>query len=85
MHTLEILLYTDMASNMRATPNNNAGYDYDFINTPPDCVICKICHLPSREPYLSVCCGFIFCKCCMNSVKASAIANIAQFAVMKNL
>ena len=47
-----------------------------IIITPPDRVICKICHLPSREPYLSVCCGYIFCKCCMNNVKASAIANV---------
>jgi len=28
-----------------ATPNNIAGYDYDLVNTPPDHLICKICHL----------------------------------------
>ena len=55
------------------TNNNNGGYDYVFISTPPDRVVCKICHLPSRDPYLSVCCGHVFCKCCVAKVKASTI------------
>ena len=59
-----------------ATPNNIAGYDYKFVDTPHDRYICKICHLPSRDPYLSVCCGHVFCKSCLDNVKkASAITN----------
>ena len=59
-----------------ATPSNIAGYDYNFIDTPHDRYICKICHLPSRDPYLSVCCGHVFCKSCLDNVKkASAITN----------
>ena len=59
-----------------ATPNDIAGYDYEFVNTPPDRVICKICYLPSRDPYLSECCGHVFCKSCLDNVKkASAITN----------
>ena len=70
-----------MASNMAVdtlnlAPNNNGGYDYDFISTPPDRVVCKICHLPSRDPYLSVCCGHVFCKCCVDNVKTSTITNV---------
>ena len=40
------------------------GYEYKFVDTPPDDVICQICQYPSREPYLSVCCGHVFCKSC---------------------
>ena len=59
-----------------ATPNNTIGYDYSFVDTPHDRYICKICHLPSRDPYLSVCCGHVFCKSCLDNVKkASAITN----------
>ena len=58
------------------TPNNITGYDYDFVDTPHDRYICKICHLPSRDPYLSECCGHVFCKSCKDNVKkASAITN----------
>ena len=65
-----------MASYMAATPNNNGGYDYEFVSLPPDRLVCKICHLPSRDPYLSVCCGHIFCKSCLDNVKkATAITN----------
>ena len=59
-----------------ATPSNNGGYDYDFIGTPPDRVVCSICHLPSRDPYLSVCCGHVFCKSCLDGVKISGTTNI---------
>ena len=38
-------------------------------------LICKICYLPSRDPYLSVCCGHDFCKSCLDNVKAAAITN----------
>ena len=59
-----------------ATPNNIAGYDYNFVDTPHNRYICNVCHLPSRDPYLSVCCGHVFCKFCLDNVKkASAITN----------
>ena len=31
--------------------------------------MCKICHLPSRDPHLSICCGHSFCKSCLDSAK----------------
>ena len=56
--------------------DNNGGYYYDFISTPPDRLICKICQLPSRDPYLSVCCGHVFCKSCLDNIKkATAVTN----------
>jgi len=47
------------------TANNVGGYDYRFLDTPPDNLLCNICHCPSREPYLSECCGHTFCKSCL--------------------
>ena len=47
----------------------NGGYDYDFVHTPPDRLICEICRLPSRDPYLSGCCGHTFCKICLEMSK----------------
>ena len=49
--------------------NGRGGYDYSFVNTPSDELVCKICHHPSREPYLSVCCGHTFCKTCLEDAK----------------
>ena len=56
--------------------NAIGGYDYSFVDKPHDRYICKICYLPSKEPYLSECCGHLFCKSCLDSVKkAAAISN----------
>ena len=41
------------------------GYRYEFVEEPPDYVRCSICHLPSRDPYLSDCCGSLFCYSCL--------------------
>ena len=67
-HVTNVALVEQMA----ATPNNanlRGGYDYSFVNTPPDELVCKICHHPSREPHLSVCCGHTFCKTCLEDAK----------------
>ena len=55
-------------------PNNSrGGYEYSFVDTPPDELVCKICHCPSREPYLSVCCGHTFCKTCLEDAKQVSV------------
>ncbi|XP_065901673.1 TNF receptor-associated factor 4-like [Dysidea avara] len=51
------------------TYSNVGGYDHKFIDTPPDRLICKVCHFPSRDPYLSVCCGQVFCKSCLDGAR----------------
>ena len=59
-----------------ATPNVNGGYQYSFVDTLHERYICKVCQLPSRDPYLSECCGNLFCKCCLSDVKTvTAITN----------
>ena len=55
-----------------APPNRSGGgYDNRFVKTPSDDLICVICLLPSKEPYLSECCGHTFCKSCLEGNKKS--------------
>ena len=57
-------------------PNIIRGYEYSFVDTLHKRYICKVCQLPSRDPYLSECCGHLFCKSCLNDVKTvTAITN----------
>ena len=59
-----------------ATPNIIRGYEYSFVDTLHERYICKVCQLPSRDAYLSECCGHLFCKSCLNDVKTvTAITN----------
>ena len=50
---------------------SEGGYDYEFVDTLADNLVCKICHFPSREPHLSVCCGHTFCHSCLTRAKKS--------------
>jgi len=59
-----------MASN---TLPERGGYDYDPVEETPgmDSLLCTICRLLSREPYLSECCGYTFCKSCLDFARDS--------------
>ena len=48
---------------------SGGGYDYQFVKTPSDMLICTVCFLPSKQPYLSECCGHTFCKSCLEGSK----------------
>ncbi|XP_065917773.1 TNF receptor-associated factor 3-like isoform X2 [Dysidea avara] len=50
------------------------GCDYQFVGDPPDEVICRICQYPSRNPYLTVCCGHVLCKSCLDGCIANSRA-----------
>ena len=41
-------------------------YEYDFVHAPPDRLLCQICQLPCRDPYMTLCCGHGFCKSCLD-------------------
>ena len=41
------------------------GYDCDFVETPADDLLCRICQYPARDPILTVCCGHNFCTTCL--------------------
>ena len=47
----------------------SGGYDYEFVDPPPDTLICGICRFPSKKPQLSVCCGHTFCEHCIDGAK----------------
>ena len=49
----------------------SGGYSYQFVSSPPEIVKCVICHLPSKDPYLSECCGHIFCATCLQQCKTT--------------
>ena len=42
------------------------GYEYCFVESLPDELVCKICQYPVRDPLLSECCGQNFCKSCLD-------------------
>ena len=54
--------------------SSDGGYDYQFVDTPLDRVVCVICHLPSRDPHMTECCGHVFCKSCLDNAKAKQYA-----------
>ena len=54
-----------------------AGYECELVNPLPDRLLCNICHLPSRDPYLSVCCGHLICRICLE--------NFGRFATAGNV
>ena len=67
------------------------GYDYNFVEPPQDRYLCKICHVPSRDPYLTECCGTILCKSCLDRAKQATTVSTAcpscrkeNFATMIN-
>ena len=48
------------------------GYEYDFSSTLLDQIVYKICQCPTRDPYLSICCGHVFCKTCIDQVNRAS-------------
>ena len=56
------------------------AYEYDFLSTLLDQIVCKICQCPSRDPYLSICCGHVFFKTCIDKVKRASSSNLSSAA-----
>ena len=63
LHILAVLLV--MAA-------DSAGYDCEFVEKPPIVVQseCPVCLQILREPYQTDCCGYAFCRMCIERVKA---------------
>ena len=53
------------------------GYDYEFVTTLPDRLVCKICHNPCRNAHLTGCCGAHFCRSCVQQVRRGRSVNRA--------
>jgi len=57
---------------------------YNFVETPLDLTVCKICHMPSRDPYLSVCCGHLFCKSCFDQAKRATATDSMSYPMCRS-
>ena len=57
-----------------ATLTEYGGYEYKFVNPVPDRCLCNICHLPSRDAYMTgQCCrGLTICKSCLDQWQITA-------------
>ena len=49
----------------RKMGNALRGYDCDFLEPPPDALLCLICTFVAREPMQTDCCGKLYCKHCL--------------------
>ena len=45
------------------------GYDYEFVNPPPNSLECSICLLTLRDPHVISCCGNHFCHTCIGRIQ----------------
>ena len=52
--------------------NIQGGYECGFVKKPPSFVQseCPICLQVLREPYQATCCGYSFCRACIERIKA---------------
>ena len=60
-----------------ATPTQYGGYEYEFVQTPPERVLCLICKYPSRDPRMTLCCGHAFCGSCLDGQKQAKSVSYA--------
>ncbi len=62
------------------------GYDYDFLETPPEDLQCSVCLFVLCDPQLTSCCGHHFCKGCISRVimrgKSCPLCQAGEFTVM---
>ena len=62
------------------------GYDCDFVESPADELICKICHFPARDPQqTNECCGQTFCAMYLNKYMDSKILDNKQCPYCKTV
>ena len=52
--------------------NRRGGFDCEFVDSPSKIVQCEcpVCLLVLYEPYQVTCCGYSYCKACIERVKA---------------
>lgn len=71
-----------------AQPSSTApgGYDFEFVDTPPEDLHCSVCLFVLRDPQLTSCCGHHFCKGCISRVitrgKSCPLCQAEEFTVM---
>ena len=62
------------------------GYDCDFVESPADDLLCKICQCPARDPQqTNTCCGQTFCAMCLGKYMDSKILDNKQCPYCKTV
>ena len=62
------------------------GYDCDFVESPANDLLCKVCHYPARDPQqTNTCCGQIFCATCLGKYMESKILDNKQCPYCKTV
>ena len=63
---------------MAVAPGNDScaplvteGYTCQFVESPPESLLCPVCLLPFRDPSLLSCCGHKGCALCLGRIKDS--------------
>ena len=57
------------AASSDSADSSEGGYDYTFVETPPDRLMCQICQAVARAPHQVTCCGRVYCKACLEKYK----------------
>ena len=76
--------------NGEASGTQYGGYDFEFVqgmdDNLEDMFMCKICHLPSCNAQLSLCCGHTFCKSWLDKIKQVELAALksVQYAAIQS-
>ena len=72
------------------TPKQQGGFDCEFIKHPPEDfqADCPVCLLVLREPHQVTCCGYTFCRTCIERVQiqksACPTCNETGFSVFQD-
>ena len=57
----------------------DSGYHYEFVEPPPERLLCRICHLPCRDAQSSE--DRVYCKQCITELKIKPSASVSDSRV----
>jgi predicted amidophosphoribosyltransferase len=57
---------------MAANFGDLKDYDHQFVEPPPDDLLCLICLCVARDPQQITCCGKVLCKGCLEKHKKNS-------------
>ena len=58
---------------MAASVEEKKGYDHQFVEPPPDDLLCLICLFVARDPQQMKCCGKVLCNTCLKEHRKRSI------------
>ena len=69
-----------------AAMDREVGYDCDFYDLPPKAVQCDcpVCMLVLRDPHQVSCCGYSYCRSCVERVNTCPTCNARHFDVFRD-